>query len=1557
MSDTNDNQTTPITNNLVDDSQQPYGNRYDAAKRYSKVLFRPGRPAFSQELLEMESIQNNQLTMLGNTLFQEGAIISGMEIIPRPDNAATPNKDNPNLFSVSSLFANNARLNTDLYTNSGVFSIESSANLSNDVVGTDFSAITTKGLNLTISFGIKKRSGTLNRLNIDFDDNKLDVIEWTIDGKQVINNLGAISTPELLTDKDKNQINLNDGAEHKVIVKFRTHDSGSQRFNLVLNGGYDLTTTPVMVDINHMYIEDGLEPTETWHINPKDTGTPSSTDKVKNYMVKPGRIWLAGAVREFDGDNFSIKGVGTETIGLKVQERVITSNEDPDLLDDTPNSVTRGEAGADRVKYEVKLTENDPSSTPFVVFQDNVINPKAIKPDYSNLNPILAKRTYDQSGSFRSYGFEGHMHKNADQSKGAQDPDDASKILLDIDAGQAYVRGYSISTSETKTIKLDTAESAGTSTNEGFYYRGDNAPYKLLNQPVKKVLNVTYTARQEGGPGDNQNHTAMPAGGDMIHVKFTDRNVTYVRKVTSPYNSGVKEYTEGTDFTWINNEIHWGVSLDDKPLPGHPQMPASGQSFYVTYDYSVNATENVDYKVNVDENNETSIQIIQGTPNTPVPGTTINVTYTYFQARIDMIRITMDQENPFKVVPGTPAPLSSVTPPIVEDPYTLELGYVLIQPNSHNATFTLQTITRITFNDLQQWGIRLTNTEYNMGIAAMNEQVKRAEDPTYMKDAFSDDFNTIVNRDDAASTVAYDFENGEILLPSQAQADLKPNWSKEDSNIAVHVTSQLVTPPFKEVEAVTASQHLATGIVNVNEYDIFSANGTLEISPSSDSWTDKTTIVDYKTKRERPVELHKAWWHLEHPEWMDQTANYLNLQGINWQTPGAGEVETGYTLSDGGSRTTESEIQYMRSQTITFTAKNFLPYSSGYTITIDGTPVQAMKTDDTTKYADEINGDGTVSSFKADGDGVIKGSFVIPGNTIRCGVRTVKILNNAGDVATTNYTAQGTLKTVTQTIEKRIQDIKIIDPLAQSFTLQEMRQIASVYLYFAQKPTGPKDGHRSDLIVQIRELSDDGYPSRTVRGETTLQPEQIETSSDGSKGTKVTFADSITLNANQGYAICLITDSDSYALYKASRGEKVINSGKNETVYDSNPDAITNMDGTAQGQNINITRTVSANVGDTIKSAPNANGVMFTSNNAQTWTADPASSLKFVVNVCEYDQKGVVQFDPIITADFERNADQNWVKDKGPNLDGKGETPKSALSAVDRLAALTSYLTYQNTSMNWYYRILSTDNTNVDGSLADPSKAILNQPWKPLIVNNDNTAQTQPGASPDNVPAITDSNDPQNVDGEINLFKNSVAFQLKAEFNSDRYIAPVVGLEDLSLVAILTGKKAVYESVDVDESGDAGFNEVKLQYDAYIPEAGTLIPSVNPMYSVDGGQTWYNFKKGSTNGDEDTVETSDTVDPENAFKTDYQGRSEPWASDTITNPKTVSAYFKRYTFRARIPQVKGADGQMHDVDSNHLAHQFKVRLNLSSPTNFRTPRVRRLAVLLKRNLENGAGNK
>lgn len=1484
----------------IDTSVLPYNNKFNRAKRFSEVLFRPGRPALSQELLEEQSIKNDQLNMLGSTVFAEGAVVSGMQVVPLEASSSSSNTSQ-NLFSVATLSATNATLSTTDYVANSNISFTSAANVSTDQSAMNFSVNVTKGLGLTIAFNVTKTTGILDKLNLDFDSSQLTLKSWTLDNVAMLNSsLTDMANANYNINASNAQVNINTTSAHHVVVVFDTLISGNVDLSLYINAGYDNSNSIVGVTVNSLMAVDGTTEA-TYVISSKDTTTASSTEKVKNYKVTAGRVWLGGLVREFDEQTFSITGTGKETIGLALDETIVTSADDKDLLDDTPGTVTNGLAGADRLKYQVVLTYNDNSAVDFVVFQDNVINQSEVRPDYTNITKILAKRTYDQSGSFRTEGFEVHPHLNSDSTKGAQDPMDANKILLDVDKGQAYIQGYSIATDSTTNLRVRIANDTGTTTNEGHYYKGDGSKYELINQPVKAVNGVSFTSRK------TVTYT-RPVGGGNLDT-FTPDNVTYIRQV---YDT-TYQYTAGVDFTYVNNVIHWGQDLSGKPLAG-ANVPNQGQSYTVVYDYSTNAVQGTDYTV-VSDGGTTYIDIDDSNGAKPVAGSTITVSYVYFEARIDMIRITMDNSNPFKVIEGQPAPLASVTPPVVNDPYTLELGYVLIYPNSHNAVFTMQTVTRQTFETLQQWGRRLTNTEYNLAIANMNQTVARSEDPSLMKDVLSDSFNTINNRDDANSTVAYDFENGEILLPSQAMADLTPNVNFDSSQVAIK--GSLVTPPYHEEVAI--NQPISTGTTNVNEFNIFSANGTLTIDPASDNWidTDSTTVT--RETDAGKVSLNKWWYHhLDGGEVavgrtgatedvklaLSQQYQYSNLQGINWVNEGQ---QTGYMLTDGGSTTTESAIEYMRQRTISFVAQNLPAFSDGYKITIDGVAVL----DPTPASADYT---GTNGAFKTDANGEIRGTFTIPGGVIRCGTRTVKIIDNANDQASTNYIAQGTLKTTENIIEKRVYSVDIVDPLAQSFTIGETRQLSSVDLYFYKKADKSDTAHTSDLIVQIRELSDDGYPNNVVRTSVTLTPDQIQVSDDGSLGTRVTFTDSVTLTGNRGYAIVLISDSNAYEVFSATKGQKVVSAGTSATVYNTNPNAISNKDPNATGANVQISNTVTVSVGDTLTSAPNSNGVMFISNNAQTWTADGTSSIKFAVNVCKYQQNGEILFDPIVIDDWVKSSD-TWVKDLGDNLDGTTSTNKNQLTALDRLAALTSYLTYQNTSMNWYIRVLQGDSSTYTG--ASVSTALANCPWLALPVNNNN--QALPSAtSTDGVPAVTSDDSIQTVDGEVISFKNTYAMQLKADFNSDDYIAPVLTTEDLSLVAVLTGKAASYESINVDESGDAAFNYVKLQYDAYIPEVGTALPQVNPMYSVDGGATWYNFPSGGGTSST-TTKTSAT-------------------SSTPTSTKAQTNYFTRYVYEAVVPTA---------TDQNHLATQFKVRLYLQSPNNFRTPRIRKMSCYLQ----------
>lgn len=1327
----------------IDLSQSPYNDKYDASKRYSMVLYRAGRPALAQELTEQQSMQENQLQMLGNTLFSEGAIISGMDIVQQPSDSGSTS-GMPNNFSISSLEAINAKVNTGTYTSDGNLVVTSTATLSTDYPEVQFVGTITKGLYMTLSFTVQKVSGNLKKISLNYDSNSVTPISYTIDGTSIKTSLND-NTASLLVSSTGSQINLDDSKSHKVVVTFKTLVSGSPTFSFYVNGGYDALQIPVSLNWSKVYVEDGQSATD-WQINANDADANSTVNRSKNYLVTAGQVYLAGAVREFDAQTISIKGTGTETIGVKLNEDIVTSSDDPDLLDTTEGAITNGMAGADRLHYQVVLTYNDDSSTPIYVFQDNKVNSNGIKPQYDNITNILAKRTYDQSGSFRVSGF-GVTVKDYSL--------DDSKLELAIDAGQAYVRGYSIATSSTQSVLVDKSYTTGTATNDTFVYASDTASYQLTNQPIQEVTNVT-------GYIEGQNASVTRSSGSSVDT-FTTEDAYQVTSVTK---AGVT-YTAGTDYVVSNNTIIWGEDASGNTLP-NANIPASGSTYTVNYRYTKSLTAGTDYKLVTTTNDLgmtiTSVDIKDMSGLKPIPGTSILVNYVYFLAREDMVLITADDTNPFKVVQGTPAPLTSVAPPTLSDPYSLELGYVLVYPNMDKGLFVSQTTDNITFSNLTKWSSRLNNLEDNVVSLALQNAVEKSTDNTsqYLKDNFADAFNSVDMADNtnADFNVAYDFELGQITIPAKAYAEMTPTVSSDSSDI--NTKGNLITAPYTEETVINQNQ--ITGTLNVNEYEVFNTMGSLSLDPSSDNWIDTTSTVVENDTNGGAVSFSRWWRHnVYDTNGASESANMVlenNMEGVTYGY-NAAAVQTGYVISSGGSKTVESLIEYIRERTISFTAKNFLPYADDFSITIEGIPVL-----NPTPASSTYKGSAT-NTFKADGNGIVKGSFTIPGGTIKCGTRTVKIYNPTGASATASYTAQGTLKNTESIILKTTYAVTLVDPLAQSFTLSDTRFLTSVDLYFATKATTNDSSHTSDVTVEIRELSDDGYPNKTIKGSQTLTPDDINVSSDGSAVTKVTFDNAIALTANQGYAICILTDSNAYNMYVAQQGKSLIGTS---TILQANP---------------------------------NSNGDLFTSNNAQTWSADGTTSLKFAVNCAYYNTSGTILFDPITLSD------ESYENDSSDSV-----------TKIDHFVALTTFLTPQQTSMTWYYRVLPSSS----------SSTIDNMPWQALIPANDNTE----------------------LESYKKLLEASKEMQLKATFTATKYVSPILTTEDLSLAGMLTGTEGKYYSVNMDESdSDAQFNHVKVQFDAYVP-TGT---SVTPYYSVDGGNNYYTLEDDGTSASTPTATT------------------------------------------------------------------------------------------------------
>jgi hypothetical protein len=185
-----------------------------------------------------------------------------------------------------------------------------------------------------------------------------------------------------------------------------------------------------------------------------------------------------------------------------------------------------------------------------------------------------------------------------------------------------------------------------------------------------------------------------------------------------------------------------------------------------------------------------------------------------------------------------------------------------------------------------------------------------------------------------------------------------------------------------------------------------------------------------------------------------------------------------------------------------------------------------------------------------------------------------------------------TTDTITNITRQLITTRTFIDPLAQSFSVggsiedtngnspnddSNGAYLTAVDIYFANK-----DQNNSPLTVEVRTV-ELGTPTRTVIGNpVTLKPEQIETSSDATVATKVTFDYPIYLSPGLEYAIVLLApQSDQYEVWIAEMGERTVNTA-------TLPDA----------ESVRYTRQF-------------AIGSLFKSQNGSIWTANQYQDLKF----------------------------------------------------------------------------------------------------------------------------------------------------------------------------------------------------------------------------------------------------------------------------------------------------------------------------------------------------------
>ena len=209
--------------------------------------------------------------------------------------------------------------------------------------------------------------------------------------------------------------------------------------------------------------------------------------------------------------------------------------------------------------------------------------------------------------------------------------------------------------------------------------------------------------------------------------------------------------------------------------------------------------------------------------------------------------------------------------------------------------------------------------------------------------------------------------------------------------------------------------------------------------------------------------------------------------------------------------------------------------------------------------------------------------------------------------AQTIYKAEGTWEE-RQKVTTTSTTIYFVDPLAQSFSvggnIEDLNgnspnddsngaYLTAVDLFFASK-----DPDNAPLTVEIRTV-ELGTPTRTVVGNPViLKPNQINTSSDGTVATTVTFDYPIYLAPGLEYAVVLLApQTDQYEVWIAEMGEKTVNTA-------TLPDA----------ESVRYTKQF-------------ALGALFKSQNGSIWTENQYQDLKFKLYKANFTSKsGSVYF-------------------------------------------------------------------------------------------------------------------------------------------------------------------------------------------------------------------------------------------------------------------------------------------------------------------------------------------
>ena len=708
-------------------------------------------------------------------------------------------------------------------------------------------------------------------------------------------------------------------------------------------------------------------------------------------------------------------------------------------------------------------------------------------------------------------------------------------LLVGLSKGQAFIKGFEVINPTDTTFTIDKALVYRDVIGEPKRCSRTENSFSLINNPLKEISRVFVTLTST----------------DTIVYNYLVSEYELKNQPVSEILS-IDGYTQGVDYRLSNNKVVW---LGQK-------TPENGTNFTVSYAYKSLLTEGTDYLLYPGD-----ITTISITNEALLDNSEVLVDYSYYLARRDTI--CLDATGSAVVVKGIDGDLDECFAPQVHDTSVLPLGEILIYPNSNKYEIINDTVKVSTMKRIQNAIERLDKLEYNVMMSALDRELYDQESSEQLRAMFTESFVNYDRLDMNFQECRLSMDVFEGKMYPYFEDTRHDLLLSSNPNNRYGIIGDVYTLPYTSRNIL--SQLNTTGTMLVNPYQAFDPIMTIEISPSIDTWVNTTT---------EKVTQNGGTTYRNYTGWSAYVNAVRSATGKN-VTGNDTIVSTSQSL--GTKVIKDSESAYMRQREVKIISKTFPSTSNNVRCTFDGRAVALTPLNTTSK--------GTSSgSVRPDANGLLEASFTVPKN-VPCGTVEVRLYDgNLEGFA--QYRATGRDRVLRETILVTRVVYQYVDPLAQTFVLNDTRVVTGVDLYF-----GAKDNHSA--TVQIRNV-EVGMPGKIIYSESVIPAKDIKTSANGTAVTHVTFPNVVQCEKDTEYCIVVLTDSPKLSLHIAKLGDKTLDGSK----Y--------------------------------ITSNPYTTGVLLSSSNASTWTPHQDMDLKFAIYGAVFESKGELNFSEVTINNADR---------------------------------------------------------------------------------------------------------------------------------------------------------------------------------------------------------------------------------------------------------------------------------------------------------------------------------